>query len=107
MARTSFFWVKICEETSSQRLESNDQRRWGAYIDADQVDLGMTVLSGLGGGHVNDLARTSCKSADQTVSSGRFQPFLLTLDDDVSVFAQSRALHGEGEGGTSARLRCR
>lgn len=59
MARTSFFWVKICAETGSQRLESNDQRRWGAYIDADQVDLGMTVLSGLGGGHVDDLARAA------------------------------------------------
>ena len=29
------------------------------YIDADQVDLGVTVLARLGGGHVNDLAGTT------------------------------------------------
>ena len=54
-------------------------------IDGDQVDLGVTVLASLGGGHVNDLARTA-------------------LDDDVSVFAQSRALGGVGEGGTGTCL---
>lgn len=31
----------------------------GTYIDGDQVDLGMSVLSGLGGGHVDDLARAT------------------------------------------------
>ena len=30
------------------------------YIDGDKVDLGVTVLSGLGGGHVDDLAGTAC-----------------------------------------------
>ena len=57
----------------------------GEDIDGDQVDLGVTVLASLGGGHVNDLARTA-------------------LDDDVSVFAQSRALGGVGEGGTGTCL---
>jgi hypothetical protein len=27
-----------------------------AYINSDKVDLGVTVLSSLGGGHINDLA---------------------------------------------------
>lgn len=31
----------------------------GEDVDGDQVDLGVSVLSGLGGGHVDDLARTS------------------------------------------------
>lgn len=50
----------------------------GENVDGDQVDLGMTVLSSLGGRHVNDLARAA-------------------LDDDVTVLAQSRALHREGQ----------
>lgn len=54
----------------------------GEDIDGDQVDLGVTVLASLGGGHLDDLAGA-------------------TLDDDVAVLAQSRALHGEGLGGTS------
>ena len=29
------------------------------YIDANQVDLGVTVLARLGGGHVDDLARAA------------------------------------------------
>lgn len=50
-------------------------------IEGDQVDLGVTVLASLGGGHLDDLARTA-------------------LDDDVTVLPQSRALHGEGGRGT-------
>ena len=50
-------------------------------IEGDQVDLGVTVLASLGGGHLDDLARTA-------------------LDDDVTVLPQSRALHGEGARGT-------
>lgn len=46
-------------------------------VDGDKMDLGVTVLAGLGGGHVDDLAGA-------------------VLDDDVAVLAQSRALHGEG-----------
>lgn len=49
----------------------------GEDIDGDQVDLGVTVLAGLGGGHVDDLAGAA-------------------LDHDVTVLAQSRALHGVG-----------
>lgn len=44
----------------------------GEDVDGDQVDLGVTVLASLGGGHVNDLARA-------------------VLDADVAVLAQSRA----------------
>lgn len=54
----------------------------GEDIDGDQVDLGVTVLAGLGGGHVDDLAGAA-------------------LDHDVTVLAQSRALHGVGRRRTS------
>lgn len=56
----------------------------GEDVQSDQVDLGVTVLASLGGGHVDDLAGTS-------------------LDDNVTVLPQSRALHGEGGGSTSVR----
>jgi hypothetical protein len=49
----------------------------GEDVDSDQVDLGVTVLAGLGGAHVDNLAGTA-------------------LDHDVSVLPESRALHGEG-----------
>jgi hypothetical protein len=48
-------------------------------INGDQVDLCVTVLAGLGGAHFDDLARA-------------------VLDDDETVLAQSRALHGIGGG---------
>jgi hypothetical protein len=50
-------------------------------VDGDDVDLGMTVLAGLGGGHFDDLAWTA-------------------FDDDVPVLPQGRALHREGGRGT-------
>lgn len=53
----------------------------GEDVDGDQVDLGVTVLAGLGGGHFDDLARA-------------------VLDDDETVLPQSRALHRVGGGGT-------
>lgn len=46
-------------------------------IDGNDVDLGVTVLASLGGGHLNDLAGAA-------------------LDNNVTVLAQGRALHGEG-----------
>lgn len=46
-------------------------------IDGDNVDLGVTVLASLRGGHLDNLAGAA-------------------LDDDVAVLPQSRALHGEG-----------
>ena len=30
-----------------------------AYIDSDKMDLGVAVLAGFGGGHVDDLARAA------------------------------------------------
>jgi len=54
-------------------------------VDGDEMNLGMTMLSGLGGRHVHNLAGTA-------------------LDDDVAVLAESRTLRGEGEGGPSAGL---
>lgn len=46
-------------------------------VGGDQVNLGVTVLASLRGGHLDDLAGTA-------------------LDHNVTVLAQSRALHGEG-----------
>ena len=53
----------------------------GEDVDGDQVNLGVTVLAGLGGGHVDDLARA-------------------VLDDNVTVLAESGTLHGVGGRGT-------
>lgn len=47
-------------------------------VKGDKVDLGVTVLASLGGGHVDNLAGAA-------------------LDHDEAVLAQSRALHGVGE----------
>ncbi len=54
------------------------------------MDLGVTVLASLGGGHIDNLARAA-------------------LDDDEAVLAQSRALHGErqrsaGIGGVESNI---
>lgn len=46
-------------------------------VKSNQMDLGVTVLASLGGGHVDDLARAA-------------------LDDDETVLPQGRALHGVG-----------
>jgi len=57
----------------------------GEDINGDEMDLGVSVLAGLGGAHIDNLAGPA-------------------LNHDVSVLAESRALHGEGAGGTGARL---
>ncbi|KAL8728807.1 MAG: hypothetical protein Q9166_005185 [cf. Caloplaca sp. 2 TL-2023] len=54
----------------------------GEDVDSDEMDLGMTVLTGLGGGHVDDLAGTA-------------------FDDDKTVLPQSGTLHWKGGGGAS------
>jgi hypothetical protein len=54
-------------------------------VNTDQVDLGVTVLASLGGAHVDDLAGTA-------------------RDDDESVLAEGRALHGEELGGSRGSL---
>lgn len=51
----------------------------GEDVDGDKVDLGVTVLTSLGSGHVNDLARPA-------------------LDDNVTVLPESGTLHREGLG---------
>jgi hypothetical protein len=48
----------------------------GEDIDSDKMDLGVTVLASLGGGHVDDFARA-------------------VLDNNETVLSQGRALHGE------------
>lgn len=50
-------------------------------VDGSQVDLGVTVLSGLGGRHVDNLAGT-------------------VLDDNETVLTESGTLHGVGGGST-------
>jgi len=52
----------------------------GEDIDGNQMDLGVTVLAGLGGRHVDDLAGT-------------------VLDANEAVLPQGRTLHGVGERG--------
>ena len=52
----------------------------GEDIDSDEMALGVTVLAGLGGGDVDDLARA-------------------VLDHDVAVLADGPGLHGVGLGG--------
>ena len=54
----------------------------GEYVKSDQVDLGVAVLSRLGGGHIDNLARA-------------------VLDHHESVLTQGRALHGERGGSAS------
>lgn len=54
----------------------------GEDVESSQVDLCVTVLASLGGGHVDDLAGT-------------------TLNDNEAVLPQGRALHRVGEGGAS------
>ena len=49
----------------------------GEDIDGDQMDLGVTMLAGLGGRHVDDLAGA-------------------VLDHNEAVLSQGRALHGKG-----------
>jgi hypothetical protein len=53
----------------------------GEDVNGDQMDLGVAVLAGLGGGHLDNLAGT-------------------VLDDDEAVLPQSRTLHGVGLRGT-------
>lgn len=53
----------------------------GEDVESDQVNLGVAVLAGLGGGHFDNLARA-------------------TLDHNVTVLAQGRALHRVGRRGT-------
>lgn len=54
----------------------------GEDVDGDEMDLGVAVLAGLGGGHVDDLAGT-------------------VLDADKTVLSQSGTLHGVGGRGAS------
>jgi len=53
----------------------------GENVKGNHVDFGVTVLAGLGGGHLDNLAGTA-------------------LDHDESVLPECRALHGEGLGRT-------
>lgn len=50
-------------------------------VDSDEMDLGVTVLAGLRGRHLDDLAGTA-------------------LDNDEAVLPQGRTLHRVGGGGT-------
>lgn len=54
----------------------------GEDVDGDKVNLGVTVLTSLGSGHVDDLAGA-------------------VLDHNETVLAQSGTLHGVGGRGAS------
>lgn len=63
------------------------------YINSDEMDLGVSVLSGLGGGHVDDLLRAmSEKQAWKSIGGDETHLAWSALDDDVSVLSESRAL---------------
>lgn len=51
-------------------------------INGDKMDLGVAMLAGLRGRHIDDLARA-------------------VLDDNKAVLPQGRALHGIGSGSAS------
>lgn len=77
------------------------------HINSDEMDLGVSVLSGLGGGHVDDLASSkNSRQVSHSAAAGgksKDKPSIervraLThlagsaLDDDVTVLSESRAL---------------
>ena len=39
----------------------------GENVESDQMNFGVTVLSGLGGGHLHDLARAALKFENETL----------------------------------------
>jgi len=43
----------------------------GKDVDSDEMDFGVTVLASLGGGHVNNLARTVLDANETVLSQGR------------------------------------
>ena len=60
MRQTNKFFAG--EDLGEGRVSERDRsgrRVKRTYIDGDEVDLGVTVLARLGGGHVNDLAGTT------------------------------------------------
>jgi hypothetical protein len=67
---SSFLPVKICTVS----FAPYHLRPKVTHISGDQVDLGVTVLSSLGGRHVDDLAGSS-------------------LDENVTRLPERRALH--------------
>jgi hypothetical protein len=69
----------------------------GRYINADQVDFGVTVLARLGGTHIDNLPKHISRSINnpgQGRARGRYLAGT-SLDEDVATLAKSRALHGE------------
>ena len=58
------------------------------------MDFSVAVLSGLGGGHLNNLAGAVLKMCQSLPLKAHL--IVNYLDHDESSFAESRALHGEG-----------
>jgi len=73
----------------------------GTHVDRDEMNLGVTVLASLGGRHVDDFARTAWGSQR---GRGLERWGDGTFDDDMTVFAESRALHGIRQGRICIRL---
>ena len=68
---SSFLPVKICKGQVGP-----NQRAVYTHVNGDEVDLCVTVFAGLGGRHVDNLARTA-------------------LDTDVAVLPKGGTLHTE------------
>lgn len=105
---SNFFPVKICgniHHTGSTTCPSGigETKQNETNIDSNQMDFSMSVLSGLGSRHVDDLAGTAldddvtvlpvsgCEHGESDVTNDRCLP-------------QSRALHREGERSTCTDL---
>ena len=60
--------------------------RGRAYIDGNKMDFSVTVLSGFGGGHVDDFARSSLDN-DVSVLPGEMksdQPFSIMIGMEMT-----------------------
>ena len=95
---SSFFPVKsiaMCTSLIDMKVTCEN-------IESNQVDFGVAVLSGLGGGHLNNLAGAALKMNKGVVVTIFYSDTDDGyLDHDESSFAKSRTLHGEGGRGSS------
>ena len=106
-APTNFFPVKIYETVVQPRSQCAGRKKNSTDIDGNKMDFGVSVFTGFGGGHVDDLAGAAWGGEWVCVvvtRRTRTESETLTLDDDVAVLAKGRALHGEGVRGPGRGL---
>ena len=68
------------------------------------MDLGVTVLASFGGRHLDDLAGATCAHLRVRWIDLLKNLTKRTLDNDMTVLTESRALHREGGRGAGTRL---